>query len=147
MARTLYQGVSELAKVSRHRLDDARALLNATHWRGSMYLTGYAIECLLKTKLMRMYGCRTLTDLEDELRVRNALPANASIFSHHIEFLMGLTKAPPRLRQGREVWADFNTVNRRVPAWRYSADLADYDTASDFFGAVERLAKWVEHNI
>ena len=91
MSRDLYQGVSEQAKAGRHRLDDARILPGGVRWRGSMYLAGYAIECLLKTKLMKMFDCRTLGELEDELRGQNLIHENTSIFSHQLEFLMRLT--------------------------------------------------------
>jgi HEPN domain-containing protein len=147
MARTLHQGMSEQAKASRHRLDDARALFNGVRWRGSMYLAGYAIECLLKAKLMRMFGCHTLSDLEDELRRRNVLPANATVFSHQLEPLMGLAQSLQRLKHDRELWAVFNMVNRWVPAWRYSPDLSNKDDAGDFLEAVEQLLKWIENNV
>jgi hypothetical protein len=38
MSHDLYSGVSEQSKASTHRLDDARALLNAERWRGAMYI-------------------------------------------------------------------------------------------------------------
>jgi len=66
--RDSFQGVSEQSKAGKHRTDDSWALLNAVRWRGATYMAGYAIECLLKTKLMRMYGCRHLRELEDELQ-------------------------------------------------------------------------------
>ena len=36
MSHDLYTGVSEQAKASTHRLDDARVLFNAGRWRGAM---------------------------------------------------------------------------------------------------------------
>ena len=62
MNRDLHYGISEQAKASRHRLDDAKALLDASRWRCAIYIAGYAVECLLKTKLMQMYNCRHLRD-------------------------------------------------------------------------------------
>ncbi|HQU42571.1 MAG TPA: hypothetical protein PK867_07145 [Pirellulales bacterium] len=53
MSQYLFSGVSEQAKAAKHRMDDARALFNATRWRGAMYLAGYSLECLLKVKLAR----------------------------------------------------------------------------------------------
>jgi hypothetical protein len=35
MMRELFYGVSEQSKAGKHRLDDARALLNAVRWRGA----------------------------------------------------------------------------------------------------------------
>lgn len=62
-------GVSEQAKAGKHRMDDARALLNSVRSRGAMYMAGYSVECLLKTKLMRMFNCRHLKELEEECYV------------------------------------------------------------------------------
>ena len=116
-------------------------------WRGSMYLASYAIECLLKSKFMCMFTCNTLSDLEDELRRRKALPANTTVFTHQLEVLMSLTRSLQRLRQDVDLGSVFNTVNRWVPAWRYAADPSDPDEAEVFFGAVERMMKWVENNV
>jgi hypothetical protein len=45
MSHDSHTGVSEQLKASKHRLDDARALLNAARWRCAMYVSGYAVEC------------------------------------------------------------------------------------------------------
>jgi hypothetical protein len=55
--RELFHGVSEQDKAGKHRMDDARALMTRDRWRGAMYMAGCSIECLLKTKLMRMFEC------------------------------------------------------------------------------------------
>ncbi|MHC5540676.1 HEPN domain-containing protein [Singulisphaera rosea] len=138
--------MSEQAKASRHRMDDARALFNAVRRRGAMYLAGYAIECLLKIKLMRIDNCLTSSDLDFELRRQNLLTANSTIFTHQLELLIDLTKAKHRLKQIPELWLAFNTVNRWVPAWRYSADLSNRDDAEGFLEAVESLLRWIENN-
>jgi HEPN domain-containing protein len=74
MARDLFRGISDQEKASKHRMTDAEALFAERRWRGAMYLAGYAVECLLKARLMRMFGCRHLDDLEDELHRRRVLP-------------------------------------------------------------------------
>lgn len=147
MLRDVYYGVSEQGKAGKHRLDDARALLNAIRCRGAMYLAGYAIECLLKTKLMRLFDCRQLRELEEELQRRGVLGGQATIFTHQLETLLRLTGGLDRLRQNEPLWRLFNMVNRWVPAWRYSADLSNSDDAKDFLEAVEKLVHWIEHNI
>lgn len=147
MLRDVYYGVSEQGKAGKHRLDDARALLNAIRCRGAMYLAGYAIECLLKTKLMRLFDCRQLRELEEELQRRGVLGGQATIFTHQLETLLRLTGGLDRLRQNEPLWRSFNMVNRWVPAWRYSADLSNSEDAKDFLEAVEKLVHWIEHNI
>src|SRR6266481_6353569 len=111
MSHDLSTGVSEQAKASTHRLDDARALLNAVRWRGAMYMAGYAVECLLKTKLMRRFDCRHLRELEEELQHRGVLAAEATVFTHQLELLLRLTDALDRLRQNESLWRQFNMVN------------------------------------
>lgn len=140
-------GVSELGKAGKHRMDDARGLTKAVRWRGAMYLAGYSVECLLKTKLMQMFDCRHLRELEEELVRRKALPAQSTVFTHQLEVLLRLTKAFDRLRQSEGHWRSFNRVNRWVPAWRYSADLSNKDDANDFLEAVKKVSLWIEHNI
>lgn len=128
-------------------MDDAWALLNAVRWRGAMYMAGYSVECLLKTKLMRMFDCRQLSELEDELQKRGMLAAQATVFTHQLEVLLRLTTALDRLRHNEECWRSFNMVNRWVPAWRYNADVSNAGDAKDFLDAVEKVSHWIEHNI
>jgi hypothetical protein len=147
MTRDLFSGVSEQAKAGKHRLQDARALLKEERWRGAMYMAGYSIECLLKTKLMQRFECRHLRELEEELQQRGILPSKATVFTHQLELLLRLTSGIDRLRQNREQWQLFNLVNRWVPAWRYTADLSNGDDAADFVAAVETLSLWIEDNV
>jgi HEPN domain-containing protein len=147
VTRDLYYGVSEQAKVSQHRLDDAWALFNAVRWRGAMYLAGYSIECLLKAKLMRMFDCRHLRELEDELRRRGVVSARTTIFTHELRLLLRLTQRLEPLRQNQTMWPLFNIVNRWMPAWRYTANPASQEDAEDFLDAVEKIRNWIEHNV
>ncbi|HXT59605.1 MAG TPA: hypothetical protein VN699_13275 [Pirellulales bacterium] len=145
--RELFYGVSEQGKAGKHRMDDACALMSRDRWRGAMYMAGYSIECLLKTKLMRMFECRHLRELETELQRRGVLPLQATIFTHQLEILLRLTQGMGRLRQNEPLWRLFNIVNRWVPAWRYSADLANREDAEDFLEAVEKVSHWIENNV
>jgi hypothetical protein len=142
-----HYGVSEQGKARRHRWDDAQALYAARRWRGAMYIAGYAVECLLKVKLMQMYDCRHLRELEKDLVEKGILSADASIFTHHLELLLRCAHALDRLRQSEPHWRSFNMVNRWVPAWRYAADLADPRDAEDFLTAVDDVSRWIENNI
>lgn len=142
-----YMGISEQSKASKHRLEDAYALLNAGRWRGAMYMSGYAVECLIKTKLMRIYGCRNLYELEYELQRRGKLASHATVFTHHLELLLRLTQTFDRLRQNRNIWPQFNIVNRWMPAWRYSSNLANSQDAEVFLEAVENIMDWIDNNM
>ena len=77
MNSNLQNGISELARASRHRFADARALLREARWQGAMYIAGYAVECLLKTKLMHIYGFLSWRKANDE-DFRVISPTNVS---------------------------------------------------------------------
>jgi HEPN domain-containing protein len=138
--------VSEQAKASKHRLQDAEELFGEGRWRGALYLGGYAVECLLKARLMQIYGCRHLGELEEELLRRGVLGADQTVFTHHLERLLRLTGAQNRLRQNHTGWRSFVTANRWIPAWRYSSDLSNENDAEDFLNSVRELLRWIENN-
>jgi HEPN domain-containing protein len=142
-----YYGISDQAKAARHRLDDAQVLLDNDRWRGAMYMAGYAVECLLKTKLMAIFGCQHLQQLEERLRERGLLGERATVFTHQLELLLRLASGLERLRQHAELWQQFNIVNRWVPAWRYNARAVDPSDAADFLAAVGRIVAWLENNL
>ena len=147
MSRTQHDGVSEQAKAAKHRLEDAQSLYSTKRWRGAMYLAGYAVECLLKTKLMRMFDCRRLRDLEPDLQQRGLLSTHATIFTHQLELLLRLTRSTDRLRTNQAHWQSFTLVNHWMPAWRYTADLSNAEDSKDFIEAVEELVHWIEYNV
>ena len=138
----LFSGVSEQSKVGKHRMDDVRALLNAIRRRGAMYMAGYSIECLLKTKLMAHLQLPQPARARRRIAGKRILAAQATVFTHQLELLLRLTNAIDRLRQNEEHWRLFNMVNRSVPAWRYTADQANADDAKDFLEAVEKVSRW-----
>jgi len=96
---------------------------------------------------MQMYNCRHLRELEDELQRREMIPAHGTVFTHQLEALLKLAQGLDRLQQNQSLWRTFNTVNRWVPAWRYTANPANREDAHDFINAVGRIMEWIEHNI
>ena len=147
MNRNLHDGVSELDGASRQRLADAQALLNASRWRGAMYMAGYAVECLLKTKLMHIYDCKSLRELEDLLRQRSILPVHRTVFTHQLEDLLKLAPGYNRLRQNRDVWHMFHEVNLWTPQWRYTAKHSTRQEATRFLAFIENIMRWIETNL
>ena len=139
--------MSEQTRASRHRLDDAQALFEKKRWRGCMYLAGYSVECLLKAKLMQRFRCWTLEDLEDELHRRKLLRRGRSILTHELELLLRLLGGVERLRSDTEGADRLDLINKWVPAWRYSPDLADRDAAAVFLSAVQELRTWISNNL
>lgn len=144
MKRDKHSGVSEQWKASIHRLEDARALLKASRWRGAMYLAGYAVECRLKWKLMSQLRCRNLRELEEELQRRGLSPHP---YTHNLDSLLTLARGDQRMRRSGNAWRTFVRVNRWSPAWRYAADLGSRGEAEGFVADVEKVIQWVDHNL
>ena len=147
MNRNLHNGVSELAAASRQRLADAQALFNASRWRGAMYMAGYAVECLLKTRLIHIYDCKNLRELEDLLRQRSMLPENRTVFTHQLEDLLRLTPGYNRLIRNREMLPLFNKVNQWTPNWRYTSKSTHRREATEFMISIESFMQWVNNNL
>lgn len=147
MNRNLYDGVSELDGASRQRLADAKVLFNAFRWRGAMYMAGYAVECLLKTRLMHIYDCKNLRELEDMLRQRSVLPANRTVFTHQLEDLLRLTPGYNRLMRNREMLPLFNKINQWTPNWRYTSKSTNRREATEFMTSIESFMQWVNNNL
>ena len=112
-----------------------------------MYIAGYAVECLLKTKLMQIYNCKNLRDLEWELQRRLILSTHRTVFTHQLSDLLKLAPGSDRLRQNRELWPLFNNVNRWTPNWRYTPKPVDRTEAIEFITSVERIIHWVNNNL
>jgi hypothetical protein len=112
MARDHFHGVSELGRAGKHRREDAKALFAHDRWRCAMYIAGYSMECLLKTKLMRMFNSRNLRELETLLQQRGSLGRDTTVYTHELEVLLRLTHGFDRLRRSPPMWRQFNIVNR-----------------------------------
>lgn len=112
-----------------------------------MYIAGYAVECLLKTKLMQIYDCKNLRELDDALLRRSVLPVGSTTFIHQLETLFKLTPSYHRLQQNQDIWSLFNVVNRWAPKWRYVSKQTTRDEASFFIDAVEKVIHWIDNNI
>ena len=112
-----------------------------------MYIAGYAVECLLKTKLMQVYDCQNLRELEGVLQNRSALPVGGTIFTHQLETLFKLTPSYHRLQQNQDMLSLFNVVNRWAPKWRYVSKQTTRDEAFFFMDAVEQVMHWINNNI
>ena len=92
---------------------------------------------------MRMFSCRHMRELEEELQQRGKLAGAATVFTHQLELLLRLTNALDRNAASDSI----QLVNRWVPAWRYTADLSNRGDAEDFLEAVEDVSHWIDTNI
>jgi hypothetical protein len=146
MSKKQFGGVSELSKAGKHRRDDAEALFGRKRWRGAMYLAGYAVECLLKVKLMRRFRCQNLDGLDGVLKRRGLIPEKATVYDHSIELYLRALGGLDALRSDRTMWGHYNVANGWVPSSRYSPDLSGPEDAEDFLIATDALIGWVENN-
>jgi hypothetical protein len=147
MAKDEYGGITAQTKAGLHRQRDAEALLHAQRWLGAMYLAGYSVECLLKSKLMQRFDCHDLKELETHLRTKQLMRTADTVFSHQLYFLLQLTGALDRLRMNRQAWLAFATVNAWVPAWRYSPLARTKQEAKEFVDAVKIVTHWLTVNV
>jgi HEPN domain-containing protein len=142
-----FGGISEQSKAGQHRRADADALFEKQRWRGAMYLAGYAIECLIKAKLMKMFKQSDLEGLEAELKRRHIIPDDSSLFDHRIELYVGASGRLDALRSNRDLWRSFNVANRWIPSWRYNPDQSNRADAEDFLSAVDAMLEWIRNNV
>jgi hypothetical protein len=73
-----------LQALARERLKDARALLGRKRWSGAYYLSGYVIECALKSCLLKHLGDSGVVFGEP-----NYLKRLAECFTHDLVKLVG----------------------------------------------------------
>jgi HEPN domain-containing protein len=142
-----FAGISEQSKAGQHRRADADALFEKQRWRGAMYLAGYAIECLIKAKLMERFKQSNLEDLETEFKRRHVIPDRSSLFDHRIELYVGASGRLDALRSDNALWRSFNIANRWIPSWRYNPDLSNRADAEDFLFAVDAMLEWIRNNV
>ena len=117
-----------LIEIADSRLAETRALVNAKHWAGAVYLGGYAVECYLKAAI-----CFTL-------HWDGLLPM---FKTHDLAGLLRFTGLEPSLREKSPVRQSFVTV---VGLWdmygdetiRYRRPIeVDSATATRFLACLE----------
>jgi hypothetical protein len=143
MGKYAYEGRTEQRKAALKRQWDANLLREAHHWRGAMYMLGYAIECKLKAKLMEKYGVHTLTQLEDELSRRDGNKIKLGI--HSLPKLFELTKADHRLDS--EQRRRFSVCGSWDHNWRYDPSDGNETECDDFFGATGWFLEFVKGSV
>lgn len=136
-----------LKSVEVENADLKKRLLEKENRLKTVEMAGYAVECLLKTRLMHIYDCKNLRELEDLLRQRSILPANRTVFTHQLEDLLRLTPGYNRLMHNREMLPLFNKVNQWTPNWRYTSKSTHRREATEFITSIESFMQWVNNNL
>ena len=146
MSKNVHSGRSDQRKSALKRWEDARYLRNGKHWRGAMYLAGYAIECRLKAVLMEKFNVNRIQELESALEKRIGRSINA--FTHNIEVLFSFTDAYGRLKD-RPITEDlraYRKCNTWTVAWRYNPTDGNEKECNEFMNAVHRFSRYIECN-
>ena len=119
-------------RVAYQRLDDGTALLEISRPRAAIYLTGYAIECILKAMLL----VHTPAGERPEI-----LATFRGAVAHNIEWLRDrLVQRIGRLpvSQNRQV----SLVSSWSTDLRYEPGPGDVDDARAFLAAAESILAW-----
>jgi HEPN domain-containing protein len=121
-------------RVAYQRLDDGTALLEISRPRAAIYLTGYAVECILKALLV------VSTPSGERAEV---LATFRGAVAHNIEWLRDrLIQRIGRLPVGE------NRHISLVSSWstdlRYEPGPGDRDDAEAFLASAESILKWAD---
>ena len=163
-----YDGISELWKAAPKRLADARELLQAPtremkrsdqsirHLRGAVYLSGYAVECILKVYIIEQTdaSCRgsgkrvqTWSDVLSIRQERGQTPDLSGRRSHNLLLLYQATDLSQYVSQGSSIYATWNTCFK---SWRVSLrynpnHMDDPEMALQIVDALEAAYNWVRN--
>jgi HEPN domain-containing protein len=119
-------------RVAYQRLDDGAALLEISRPRAAIYLTGYAVECILKALLLTSTPANQRSDVRAMFR---------SAIAHNIEWLRDqLVQRIGRLPVGE------NRQVALVSSWstdlRYEPGPGDPEDAEAFLDAARLIVAW-----
>lgn len=78
-------------RLAETRLLEAESLLSSRRWSGAYYLSGYAVECGLKAKLVTQFGRWQLPDKQQVLRA----------YTHNLDELVRLSGLDQALASAR----------------------------------------------
>ena len=120
-------------EVAALRLKDAETLLRAKRFQGSLYLAGYAIECLLKFGVTRRQNCLYLpVELE----------------THDLDRLLDAAGLGRALRNLPRIEASFSAFAERWgPELRYRTAVVQETQASVLYGHAVQIYDWVTENL
>lgn len=103
---------SDLDGIALARLDDARALLQASRYDGAVYLCGYVIEIALKARICKTLGWSGYPENRTEFG------KYSSFRTHDLEVLLHLSGSEQVVGKGKH-WADWSVVVSWDPNARY----------------------------
>jgi hypothetical protein len=133
---------SDLRRLARTRLREARALLEARLFSGAYYLCGYAVECALKARIAKETRRCEFPDLE---RVKAS-------YSHNLTNLLKLAGLEALLQAEIASDTDFDVNWTSVKDWSEKARYLEHSEkkARDLYRAVtdrqHGVMRWIRQH-
>lgn len=120
-------------EVAALRLKDAETLLRAKRFQGSLYLAGYAIECLLKFGVTRRQGCVYLP---------------AELETHDLDRLLDAAGLGPALSDFPAMEGTFSGfADQWGPELRYRTATLTEAQASELYADADEIYSWINENL
>jgi HEPN domain-containing protein len=131
------QHVKLFEKLADQRFDEAEFLFEHSYTTVTVYLAGYAVECVLKALLLSRTPSSEQKNLFDSFRGNKA---------HSFESLKN------QLRKKGVAWPAslakaFTDVSQWSTEWRYKAGRIPHEEAEEFLKATSELLKWAKGSI
>jgi hypothetical protein len=134
MAMPLDADARRYYRVAYQRFDDGQALLRIGRSRGAIYLTGYAVECILKALLVISTPAGARAGVLAEFR---------GAVAHNIDWLRGrLIQRIGRLPVGEN--RHVSLVSSWATDLRYEPGPGDPEDAEAFLTAAQSILAWAD---
>lgn len=102
-----------LQNLALERIEDAQALINAQRWSAAYYLAGYAVECGLKSCVLK-YVEATGMIFQD----RNFLKSLNECWTHDLDKLVGMSGLTKQFGEDRKLDTLLNASWGLVKDWK-----------------------------
>jgi hypothetical protein len=142
-----YRGITEQSRAAKRCRADADALLEKNRHRAAMYLGGYAIECSLKTALIRRFSCDSLDELGETLARRGTIKNQEDVVTHNLESMLRWSDRIDAIRDDVRTYSAFTFANQWRTSWRYAPEVSDRREAVEFLQAIDVVVRWIEANV
>jgi hypothetical protein len=151
-----YDGISQYRKAAARRLKDAQELLQSPstdpntkgadtrHLRAAVYLTGYAVECILKVYIIsRVSAANSLAEAIEKRRdAGEEIPNILGAEGHKLLTLLSLTDLEARFGDDDRK-KDWSLCVKWKSTWRYDPEPPKTADALELVAAIGRVYHWV----
>lgn len=122
-------------RVAYRRLEEAETLRSAGYYSGSIYLAGYAVECMMKSLILATTPVTHHNRVISEFRGQIA---------HNFDWLRHRLSQNQALIRGRPITDSFLVVGSWGPDLRYEPGPGDPEEAFRFMAAVRIIVKVID---